>query len=77
MSNRILTDKQLQALHDDIHDGISMIVRRDHYAELCKALAEYGCHKDDCEACVREDDDECDCGLGDILKKAILWEKAK
>lgn len=31
---RIMTDEQLLGLHDDIRDGISMIVAKDHYYEL-------------------------------------------
>ncbi len=38
--------------------------------ELVKALAEHGCHKGWCKANFHEDDDECDCGLTEVLKKA-------
>ena len=31
---RIMTDDQLQALHDDIRDGVSMIVEKKHYYGL-------------------------------------------
>ncbi len=33
-SDRIMTDEQLIDLHDDIRDGVSMIVRTDHYEEM-------------------------------------------
>jgi hypothetical protein len=29
-----MTDDQLQALHDDIRDGVSMIVEKSHYYEM-------------------------------------------
>ena len=32
--DRIMTDEQLMGLHDDIRDGISMIVAVDHYEEI-------------------------------------------
>ena len=44
MAERILTDKQLLELHDDIRDGVSMIVTVDHYDQLqaeIKRLKEY------------------------------------
>ena len=34
MSDITMTDKQLQELHDDIRDGISMIVETKHYHDL-------------------------------------------
>ena len=34
MSNKIMTEKQLQELHDDIRDGFSMIVETKHYHNL-------------------------------------------
>ena len=35
---RILTDQQLIDLHNDIRDGVSMIVECKHYEKLTKAL---------------------------------------
>ncbi len=40
MSKTIMTDKQLQELHDDIRDGVSMIVETEHYHELQATLEE-------------------------------------
>ena len=34
MAKRIMTDEQLLELHDDIRDGVSMIVAVDHYYQL-------------------------------------------
>lgn len=38
--------------------------------ELVKALVEYSCHMGWCKSNFHEDDDECDCGLTQALKKA-------
>ena len=34
MEERIMTDEQLMGLHDDIRDGISMIVEKKHYYDM-------------------------------------------
>jgi len=36
MSKQIMTDVQLAELHDDIRDGVSMIVAVDHYYHLAQ-----------------------------------------
>jgi len=34
MAERIMTDEELMELHDDIRDGVSMIVGKEHYYEM-------------------------------------------